>query len=314
MNKEVSVKQLIENTRANLKLEVIAGEAGLNRKIKVSDLNRLGLAITGNFVYFPSERVQIIGLTEMANLESLKNRESRQRIDKIFGYRKIPCFIVSRHLKLPKYFLKLAETKKIPVLRSRLSTTRLISEITNYLEEEFAPRISLHATLLDVFGSGALILGDTGVGKSEAALELVDRGHRLVADDVVFIKILPNHGLIGWGSDLIRHHMEIRGIGIIDIRQIFGARAIRNSKEINLVIKLEPWGKQKEYERLGLDDNFCRILGVSVSQVVIPVGPGRNLATLIEVAALNERLKTMGHYTAREFNERLIKKMNRSER
>lgn len=309
MKKSVTVEQFIKETSQTLKLEIIAGKGNLERKIAVSDLNRLGLALTGNFIYFPSERIQIIGLTELTNLRSLKKEEQKKRIGKIFSYRRIPCFIVSRKLEVPSAFLNLANRKNIPVLLSKISTTKLISVVTNYLEDKFAREISLHGSLLDIFGEGVLILGETGIGKSETALELVDRGHRLVADDVVYVTMRSGKGLIGRGSNLIQHHMEIRGIGIIDIRKIFGVAAIRNQKEINLVIDLEAWRPKKEYERLGMDEKTCPILGVRVPKLVIPVRPGRNIAALVEVAALNERLKRMGYYSVRQLNVRLIRKM-----
>ena len=309
MKKSVTVGQFIEETSQTLKLKIIAGKDNLERKITVSDLNRLGLALTGNFVYFPSERVQIIGLTELTYLGSLKKKVQKERIDRIFGCRRIPCLIVSRRLKVPSAFLNLANRKKIPVLLSGISTTKLISVITNYLEDKFAREISLHGSLLDIFGEGVLILGETGIGKSETALELVDRGHRLVADDVVYVTMRSGKGLIGRGSDVIQHHMEIRGIGIIDIRNIFGVAAIRDQKGINLVIDLETWQPDKEYERLGMDEKTYPILGVGVPKLVIPVRPGRNIAALVEVAALNERLKRMGYYSVRQLNARLIKRM-----
>ncbi len=309
MKKFVTVSQIIDDTNTVLKLKIIAGKDGLTRKINVSDLNRLGLALTGNFIYFPSERIQIIGLTELTQIRNLKKETHKERIERIFRYSRIPCFIISRNLKICPYFREMADKKKIPLLLSKTPTTKLISIVTNYLEDRFSQEITLHGTLLDVFGAGVLILGDTGVGKSETALELIDRGHRLVADDFVRITKLAEKGLLGRGSKLIKHHMEIRGIGIIDIRTIFGVAAIRNSKGIDLVVKLEPWREDKEYERLGLDQKVISILGVKIPKLVIPVRPGRNIATLVEVAALNERLKRMGHDTARQLNEFLINRM-----
>jgi len=309
MEKFVTVAQLIKDINLSLKLHVIAGKSGLDRKIHVSDLNRLGLALTGNFIYFPSERVQIIGLTEVTHIRNVNEKVQRERINKIFRYRRIPCIIASRNLEICPYFIEMANKKNIPLLLCKIPTTKLISVVTNYLEDKFSQEISLHGTLLDIFGAGVLILGETGVGKSETALELVDRGHRLVADDVVYISKRARKGLFGRGPELIRHHMEIRGIGIIDIRNIFGVAAIRNSKGIDLVINLEVWRSNKEYERLGLDPKTCSILGIKVPNIIIPVRPGRNIATLVEVAALNERLKRMGYYTARQLNKRLIKKM-----
>ncbi len=312
MEKHVSVEQFIKDTRLTLKLQIIAGKGSFERNVAVSDLNRLGLALTGNFVYFPSERVQVIGLTELTYIRSLNKKIQKERIDKIFSYRRIPCFLVSRNLKMPSYFLKTADRKKIPVLVSKIATTKLISIVTNYLEDKFAREISLHGTLLDIFGEGILLLGETGVGKSETALELIDRGHRLVADDVVYLSMRTGKGLIGRGSELIQHHMELRGIGIIDIRNLFGVAAIRNQKEINLIVNLETWHSHKEYERLGLDEKTSSILGIKIPKLVIPVRPGRNIATLVEVAALNERLKRMGYFTARQLNTRLIKHMRKN--
>ncbi|MDD5085253.1 MAG: HPr(Ser) kinase/phosphatase, partial [Candidatus Omnitrophica bacterium] len=246
------------------------------------------------------------------DLATVSEARRNANLGRFFGYR-IPCIIVSRGQKVPKYFLDRATAIKVPIFVSPLMTATIASQITIFIEEETAPESSLHGTLLDVFGIGTLLIGKSGIGKSECALELVERGHQLVADDLVEIKLLAGKVLMGYSNDLIHHHMEIRGLGIINIRSMFGAGAVRNQKRISMVVTLEKWSKRAEYDRLGLEDRTYPILGIDLPHLIIPVRPGRNIPILIEVAALGQRAKQMGEHPAQEFNRRLIASMAETE-
>jgi len=242
----------------------------------------------------------------------LKGQKRKRNFHRFFSYR-LPCVIVSKNQVVPRDFLAEATRAHVPVLRSVFRTSRVASQVTVYIEEANAPETRVHATLLDVYGVGTLLMGKSGVGKSECALELVERRHRLVADDIVEIR-RHNQVLMGHASELLGHHMEIRGLGIIDIRAIFGVGAIRNQKPITLAVTLEPWRKQREYERLGLEDRTYEILGIRIPHLVIPVRPGRNIPILVEAAALSRRLKVTGVNTAKEFDQRLIRAMKSTAR
>ncbi|MBI2870587.1 MAG: HPr(Ser) kinase/phosphatase [Candidatus Omnitrophica bacterium] len=304
----VTVGNLLEDKGKEFKLQLVNRKANLKKTIKVVEPHRPGLALAGWYEYFAYDRPQILGQTEIFYLKSLSSRERRKNLDKFFSY-DIPCLLVARGLTAPRYLLEYANRKRIAVIQSPFETAILMSKVTLYLEDRFSPQTSIHGTLVDVYGVGVLILGKSGVGKSESALELVERGHRLVADDVVDIQLLDGEILMGSSAAIIRHHMEIRGLGIINIKEIFGVGAVRNRKRIGLVVTLEKWDQRKEYERLGLEEQKHKILGAALPHFVIPVRPGRNLSILIEVSALNERLKRMGTYPARELNQRLIAAM-----
>lgn len=288
----------------------MAGRQGLRRDITVSEINRPGLALSGYIDYFPSERVQIMGLGEHSFLSHLSGSKRYDVSKRVFSYHKnLPCIIMTRGLKPHPETLRAADELKVPVLRSGLTTAHLIGELTVFLEEKLAPTTTVHGVLMNVYGLGVLLSGDSGIGKSECALELIKRGHMLVADDVVEIKQRLGGVLWGTGAELIRHHMELRGVGIIDVQKIFGVSCILDKTRIELVIRLEEWKQSVEYDRVGLSDQTTNILGVRVPEVVMPVRPGRNLAVLVEVATLNQRLKYRGTFTAREFNQRLITQM-----
>ena len=300
MPKKLSVQKLVNR----LKLDVLAGERGLNRPITVADLHRPGLEIAGYFDYYPQERVQILGKTELTFYETLTEEQRRSRMLRMITD-ETPCFVISRGLEVPEQLLVKAEQANIPVLRSPLTTTILASRMTNFLENELAPTTTIHGVLVDVYGVGVLITGSSGIGKSETALELVKRGHRLVADDAVEIRQTADHQLFGSAPDLIKHLLEIRGIGIINVMTLFGAGAIRSVKRISIVMALENWQQDKQYDRIGLDEEKTQIIDTEIPLLTIPVRPGRNIAVIIEVAAMNYRLKVMGYNAAQQFKNKL---------
>ncbi|CAH1224590.1 HPr kinase/phosphorylase [Paenibacillus plantiphilus] len=300
MAKKVKVSELV----GQLQLEIVSGEDGLKRNITVDDLSRPGLEMAGYFHYYPKERVQILGKTELAFMETLTNEERMDRIERLCDD-ETPCFIITRGLEAPQELIEQSNLKKIPVLRSTGATTILLSRITNFLERKLAPSATIHGVLVDVYGVGMLITGGSGIGKSETALELVKRSHRLVADDAVEIRQTSDGQLHGSAPELIRHLLEIRGLGIINVMTLFGAGAVRTMKRISVVIKLENWQPDKQYDRLGLDEELTRIIDTDVPLVTVPVRPGRNLAVIIEVAAMNFRLKRMGYNAALQFTNKL---------
>lgn len=306
----LSVQEFYEGMKEQLKLSLLTPTVPLTRKIHSPEIHRPGLAFSGFYDYFAFDCVQILGKTEIRFLKKLAGREKQKNLGRFFSFR-IPCIIVSKQQSVPRDFLESSIAAGVPVFRSPFRTARVASQVTIYIEEASAPRTSLHATLIDVYGVGTLLLGKSGVGKSECALELVERSHRLVADDIVEIR-LENRVLMGRSNEVLHHHMEIRGLGIIDVRAIFGVGAVRTSKRITLAVTLEHWKKEREYERLGLEDRVYEILGVNIPHLIIPVRPGRNIPILVETAALTQRLSHMGAHPAKEFNKRLIQFMHPS--
>ena len=272
--------------------------------INVTDINRPGLQFTGFYEYFAHERPQVIGKTEMTYLESLDPQRRQEVLDKFMSY-PLPCIIVCWGMMPPKEMICIANERGIPVFQSNHKTTRLTFQTITYLNRELAPHITRHGVLVDVYGVGVLLTGESGVGKSELALELVRRGHQLCADDGVDICRVSDHRLIGESPAMVRHFMEIRGIGIIDIRAMYGVGAVILSKSIDMVIHMENWDSNKEYDRLGLQEEHISILDVQVPYQVMPVRPGRNLAVIVEVAARNHSLKRMGYSAAHELDRRL---------
>ncbi|MFF2877127.1 HPr(Ser) kinase/phosphatase [Gottfriedia sp. NPDC057991] len=299
---KLRTKNLVEY----FKLEVISGSAGLNRSINTTDLSRPGIEVAGFFTYYPSDRVQILGKTELTFYHSLTDEEKHDRLRKLCAD-DTPCIIVTRGLEIPSELIEAGEETGVPILLSNSKTTKAYSRLTSYLEAKLAPTTALHGVLVDIYGVGVLITGKSGVGKSETALELVKRGHRLVADDSVEIRQTDEDTLIGSSPELIEHLLEIRGLGIINVMTLFGAGSVRNYKRITLNIDLETWDSQKVYDRVGLDDEKLRILDTDISKITLPVRPGRNLAVIIEVAAMNFRLKNMGVNAAQQFADRLEK-------
>jgi HPr kinase/phosphorylase len=308
--KQFTVLDLIDidlKEHNSLNLHCIGGRKGLNREIISPDLNRPGLALSGFYDLFANQRIQLFGRGEWAYLRKLEEEGTDDVLKQMFTYL-IPCCIFTHNITPTRAFFEAAEAAECPLLQTDLETTEFSSRIMRILSNLFAPRQSIHGVLVEVYGLGILILGDSGVGKSETALELIERGHRLVADDVVEILCVNGNVLIGAGANkIIGHHMEIRGLGIINITHLFGVRAIREEKRIQLVVKLEEWNSAKMSDRLGMDDEFTEFLGVSIPKLEIPVKPGRNIPIIIEVAAMNERLKKMGYNSAKEFNQNILK-------
>lgn len=303
--KKILVRDLIENeSKIDLQLTLVAGREGLSKEITVGDINRPGLGLAGFFDFFAFDRIQIFGLGETAFLRQLPKERKREIFGKFFSYDVLCC--VFTHNECPdEMFLDFATRYRVPTFITQHRTTRFISLITHVIEDFFSPLVSLHGTLVDVFGVGVLLTGKSGVGKSECALELIERGHRLVADDIVEIRKIDESLLMGSGSDIIRYHMEIRGLGIFNVRDIFGIRSVRNRKRIELVVLLEEWDESKEYDRLGIDERTRSILDIDVPFITLPVRPGRNVPIIIETAALNQRLKKVGVYSARELDSRI---------
>ncbi|HHV39344.1 MAG TPA: HPr(Ser) kinase/phosphatase [Tepidimicrobium sp.] len=293
----VTLDKLIED----LNVEVIYRAEGVeNVKITASELNRPGLQLTGHFKNFAHERIQIIGTIEWHYTNNLPADIRLARLRQMFSY-DIPALIISRNLPVFPELLELAKKYNRTILRTELATTKFINILINYLDYALAPRITIHGVLVEVYGMGILITGKSGVGKSETALELIKRGHRLVADDSVSIKRIGG-ALKGEAPELIRYFMEVRGIGILNIERLYGVGAVKNSEFIDLIIELELWDEDREYERLGLDEECTELLGVKVPKLVIPVLPGRNLAMIVEVAARNTRQKGLGYNAAEELD------------
>ncbi len=301
-DKKVIVRDLVEE----LKLDILFGYKQLDREIQVSDIYRPGLELAGFFKYHPVERIQLLGKSELTFISGLSAHERRERIQQ-FCHPEIPCIIVTRGQKAPDELIHEAEKKKVPLLRTEMATTKFGSRVTNYLEHVLAPSTTLHGVLVDVYGIGVLIIGKSGIGKSETALELVKRGHRLVADDAVEIYQYDENSLVGQAPELIRYLLEIRGVGIINVMTLFGAGAVRDKKKISLVIQLEIWQEHTYYDRLGLDEEKYKIIDTEVTKLTVPVRPGRNLAVIIEVAAMNFRLKRLGFHATQQIVQQLNK-------
>ena len=288
-----------------LDLEVINfPDDGKDHFVTTPELNRPGLQYAGFFEYFTSERIQIIGKSEYAYFATIDDETRKERLEKLFSY-DIPAVIISRDMEVKPDFLEIAEKHDIIVLKSNRNTTRLINKLSNYLETRMAKYETVHGVLVDIYGVGVLIKGESSVGKSETALELVQRGHRLVADDAVEIRKTDENTLIGQAPELLRHFMEIRGIGILDVKTLYGVRAVKTSHDIGLVIYLESWDKNKYYDRLGLDREYENIMGVQIEKMTVPVKPGRNTSMILEVAAMNYRQRGMGYEAAEEFTKKL---------
>ncbi len=275
-----------------------------NIMITQPDVNRPALQLAGFFDYFDAERVQIIGNVEHAYMEKMEKDHGINIMKKLMSF-KVPCIIFCRGIEVPEELRKIAIETGVPLLRSQSSTSSFMAEVIRWLKVELAPRISIHGVLVDVYGEGILIMGESGIGKSEAALELIKRGHRLVSDDVVEIKKVSDETLIGSAPDITRHFIELRGIGIINVKTLFGVESVKNTQSIDLVIKLEEWDRNKEYDRFGMDEEYTEFLGNKVLCHSIPIRPGRNLAIICESAAVNYRQKKMGYNAAQEFFERV---------
>lgn len=304
----LSVQELEQAREAQLGLTLMAGRKGLNKRITHSQVQKMGLALTGFVKFIDPKRVQIIGNTEMSYFRTMLPDQQEKVIHEICRL-DLSCLVITRNLEIPNLLLQRADEMGIPLLRTNLKSFDFIERVTKWLEERLASSTSIHGVLIDVYGVGVLLLGKSGIGKSECALDLILRRHRLVADDMVHIQKRSPSTLIGSGFEVIQHHMEIRGLGIINIRSLFGVEAIRERKKIELVLELVEWDTQQEYDRLGFEEEKYAILGIDLPMFRIPVTPARNLSTIIEVAARNHLLKLMGYHSALEFEKKLLLKM-----
>lgn len=307
----ITIRKLLKDQGKALDLSILVGEAGLDRTFSSPEMNRPGLAFAGFYDVFSHDRIQIIGLTEISYLKSLDPEEMRQRLHRAFEF-PIPCMIITTNQVAPPVLMDLCARHNVPVLVTPLPTSQFWGKLSFYLEHEFAPREVKHASMLDVFGMGVLIRGKSGIGKSECALELIERGHRLVADDIVLLRRLGRQLIVGTSAAPVAHHMEVRGIGIVDVEKLFGVGSVIDEMRISLVVQLERWEEGKSYERTGLDEQVYVIMDVPLPEYIIPIEPGRNISLLVEVAALTQRLRQQGRNPATELNKRLIERIRKS--
>jgi HPr kinase/phosphorylase len=308
VTKSLTIARFMELMGENLQLELVGSDAGLSRELTSSEVSSPGLALAGYVERFSASRMQVFGETEITYLNSLPADQRRHVLDLFFSF-PIPCAVVTKAQEVPSEMVEIAEAAGVPILRSSLKTAELYRRLKPALAEEFAPTTTLHGTLADVYGVGLLFTGKSGIGKSECVLDLVERGHRLVADDLVIATRRGNDVIIGRGHDLQRHHMEIRGVGVIDVKSIFGIRSVRQQKRIEVVVALEEWNRAAAVDRTGLAGATATILDVEIPKVTIPLNPGKNITVVAEVVAMNHLLRYTGVDTAETFNQRLISRM-----
>ncbi len=302
----VKISEILKNKK--LRLSYIGEEGWLDREVTFSRVQKPGLLLTGIVEDLHNDRIQIFGAAEVSYLSNVTEKKLEQVLG-VLEKPTIPAIVVTRGLDAPECLLAFAKRKKIPVLLTSLTSSVLIGRLLKLLEDRLAPTATVHGVFMDVLGIGVLIKGKSGIGKSECALDLISRGYRLVADDVVIVKRLPNSSLIGCSADVTRHYIEVRGLGIINIKDLYGITAIRNEKQMDMVVELVSWDEEKEYDRLGIDDETEDILGVELPHKTVPVSPGRSVATIVEVAARNRILKIMGYNPAGDFVDKLAKSM-----
>jgi HPr kinase/phosphorylase len=305
---ELTIQEILDEKEAGLDLELLAGAGGLGNLVSIPRIQKPGLALTGYTTNLHPDRVQVLGSTELSFLEQLPVERAVEHLRKICQLN-LSCLIITKNQPAPAYLLAQAEAYNLPLLRTSHLSSTFISLITRFLEERLLPTSTLHGVLIDVLGVGVLLQGKSGVGKSECALDLILRGYRLVADDVIKVRLKLPSVIFGEGMDLLHYHMEIRGLGIINIKHLFGVAAIRERKKIDLVLELVEWEEGKEYDRLGLEEVKYVVHGVELPLMRIPVRPGRNISTIVEVAARNQLLKEMGYHSAQEFQDLLEKRM-----
>jgi HPr kinase/phosphorylase len=306
----LTVDKLYKERRELLDLTLLAGSDGMSRAIQTNEIFRPGLALTGYTERFAHKRVQVLGETEMSYLQSLTSEQRTATLVRMVAF-EMPMVVASKGLVPPRELLDICNQTKLPLLSTRFSTTELINRLSLFLDNFFAPSITKHGTLVDVYGVGLLYTGKSGIGKSECALDLVERGHRLVADDMVKLTKRTQTTIIGASNELLGHHMEVRGIGIIDVEKLFGIRAIRLQKRVEVEVRLTYWEGSTEYERLGLEDRYTTILGVEIPVVTIPISPGKNITVISEVIAMNHMLKVYGENAAVELSKRLTERLHR---
>lgn len=299
------VEEFYKEHGSSLGLQLIAGQKGMKRFIRIPEAHRPGLSLCGYMKNHAHKRILVFGRVEIKYLRDLDSSIRVERLKDILTF-STPAVIVARRLLPPRELIALCQNKSIPLFRANMSTMDLLSKLTLVLNEEFSPSMTCHGTLVEVFGVGVLIKGDSSVGKSEAALGLIERGHRLISDDIVKVKKREGSYVEGFSAELTHHHMEIRGIGIINVANLYGAVCVRDNKSIDIVVKLETWDDQHFYDRVGLVENYTDVLGVKIPYHILPVKPGRDVVLLLETIALNHRLKGMGYNSAKEFNSKLL--------
>lgn len=304
----LSIEEILSDTEYGLGLTLIGGDRGLGKRVSSPRIQKPGLALAGYTEHLHPDRIQVLGNTEISYLEQIDPAVAAKAVAALCRF-DISCFIITKGLQPPRVLLEASMQAGIPVLSSQHQSSTFISLITRFLEERLLPTTHLHAVLVDVLGVGVLLTGKSGIGKSECALDLVIRGHRLVADDMVYIKKKMPAALVGQAEDALLHLMEIRGLGIINIKDLYGVSSIRDKKIIDMMLELVEWNSDHEYDRLGVDDKTATILGIDIPHICIPVRPGRNLGSIVEVAARNFLLKGMGYHSARDFQERLLARM-----
>jgi len=308
VNQRLTVGALFERMKDSLELELLGPAVGLDREITSPESSSPGLVLAGYINRFPYQRIQVLGETEISYLQSLDPALRHANLEQFFGF-PVPCAFITKHLDPPEPLLELAQTAGVALIRSRLKTAEFYRLIKPYLADQFAPTTTLHGSLADVFGVGVFFTGKSGIGKSECVLDLVERGHRLVADDLVIVRRRGGDVLIGRGHEMQRHHMEIRGVGLVDIPSVFGIRAVRQQKRIEVVVQLEEWDHDAPVDRTGLEGETARILDVELTKVRVPLNPGKNITVIAEVIAMNHLLKYSGIDPAERFNERLMRQM-----
>src|SRR5579859_598172 len=304
----VTVERFYTQQASALELNLVAGAGGLKRPIREPTVNRPGLVLSGFTHYFAFKRVQVVGNAEAYFLKSLSEAERIKRYEIFFSY-KIPCVAFSRHLQPDKAFLKAAEQAAVPIFRCAMVTMKFINLATLALEMMFAPRGTEMGSMVDILGVGVILRGESGIGKSESVLALIERGYSLVADDITKVTLVDGRQVVGTSAEVTRNHMEVRGIGIINVAAMFGVKSIRHEKSVDLVITLKSWNEVEDVDRLGIEQEYVNILGIDIPHIIIPVRPGRDLARLIEVAAFQTKLKSSGYNAAKELNDRLISRM-----
>ncbi|MCF7805635.1 MAG: HPr(Ser) kinase/phosphatase [Candidatus Marinimicrobia bacterium] len=308
MSKKITLAEFLENQGETLSLTHLNGDVSLKREITTAQMNRPGLELVGYWDFFVPDRIQIFGNKEMAFLTTLPDEDVHNMISRFFRMN-VPCVIFANSLEPADVVIDLAEEHNIPILQTTLSATDFMSQANEVLSSRFAPSTNIHGSMVDIYGIGVIFTGKSGIGKSEVALDLVERGHRLVADDLVKVRREASQVLIGSGHELLEHHVEVRGVGVIDVRRLFGIRSIRAQKRLEVVIELTEWDDDVNYQDLGIDDEFTDILGVEIPLIKLPIFPGKNITVISEVIALNQLLKLYGENPAKEFQAELMKKL-----
>ena len=297
----VLLKELVEE----FSLEIVHKATDYDKiRLTVEDISRPGLQLAGYFYHFEPMRLQVMGNMEASYMEKLSEAERAITFDRLFSY-KFPAFLIARNIHVDPQLLEMAQKHNVTLLRSHEATSTIVSAIITYLKSALAPRITRHAVLMEVYGEGLLLMGESGLGKSEAAIELLKRGHRMIADDAVEIRKVAGDTLMGTSPELVRNYVELRGIGIINVAKLFGMGAVKAENEVNLIVNIVPWDNHASYDRLGLEDQYTELLGVKIPTYTIPITPGRNLAVILEVAAMNNRQRKMGYNPAKEFTEQM---------